>query len=208
MQEALTAERMPAQRPCDGHSTRRRGVAWLTAMVRRVVVLHVFVKVAKDSATGDRDIQETVGERALTKLRDLKERFIARAGVPRGVCGGRERVAIVETLIRARVAAKLTAGGGPVPSLSMNGPMRPQPISGNAIAVRYRAHGADGPEPTREPRWWRTRHVASLPPPTLLPSLSSTRSVDRQPTRELPSLPTMRATSSSPNPLTAEDRRK
>ena len=86
-----------------------RGI-YVTAAGRRVVVLHVFAKkIAQDAAPGacDRPGTDEAGE-AMTKLKDLKARFMEDSAFREEYARIDEEYALIEALVRARSAAKLT----------------------------------------------------------------------------------------------------
>ena len=86
-----------------------RGI-YVTATGRRVVVLHVFAnEVAQDAApgAGDRKGTDEAGD-GMTKLRELKKRLMEDPGFREEYARIDDEYALVEALVQARTAAKLT----------------------------------------------------------------------------------------------------
>ena len=87
-----------------------RGI-YVTAAERRVVVLlHVFAKKSRENAAaGARDRQATyeAGD-DMTKLKDLKKRLMEETEFREEYARADDEFALIEALVRARTAAKLT----------------------------------------------------------------------------------------------------
>ena len=86
-----------------------RGI-YVTAAERRVVVLHcVREEVAENAAAGARDRQATyeAGD-DMTKLKDLKKRLMEEPEFREEYARADDEFALIEALVRARTAAKLT----------------------------------------------------------------------------------------------------
>ena len=114
----LEALRAPHVRHLDGKLWELRvraegGIArgiYVTATGRRVVVLHVFAnEVAQDAAPGAGDRKETdeAGD-GMTKLRELKKRLMEDPEFREEYARIDDEYALVEALVQARTAAKLT----------------------------------------------------------------------------------------------------
>ena len=81
-----------------------RGI-YVTVAGRRVVVLHVFAK--KSRKTPRREGTDEAGD-AMTKLKDLEARFMEDPEFREEYARIDEEYALIEALVRARTAAKLT----------------------------------------------------------------------------------------------------
>ena len=114
----LGARRAPHVRHLDGKLWELRvpaegGIArgiYMTATGRRVVVLHVFAKKSRKTAgwriRNRQGADETGGK--MTKLKDLKARFMEDPEFPEEYVRVDEEFALIEALIRARTVANLT----------------------------------------------------------------------------------------------------
>ena len=84
-----------------------RGI-YVTAAGRRVVVLHDFVKKShKTPRARDRQGTDEAGD-VMTKLKDLKKRFMEDPEFREEYARADDEFTLVEALVRARAAAKLT----------------------------------------------------------------------------------------------------